>query len=107
MRLEAGAGGPARLGPVVVEADAGWRGGDIATLIDARAEPGDGACGLDLGDGESAGRIYKSVRRDARPEAAAHRGEPIQFLRAVEGRGRRRDIADRGIAECAGAHEGR
>src|SRR6516164_3212858 len=40
-------------------------------------------------------------------EATAQRREPIQFLRAVERRGRRRDVADRRIAERAGTNEGR
>src|SRR6516164_7143814 len=56
--LKAGARRPARLCAVVVEAEADGRSDEVAVIVDARAETCDRACGLDLGDGQSAGEIH-------------------------------------------------
>jgi hypothetical protein len=44
---------------------------------------------------------------DAGTEATAHRGEPIELLRAVEGRGHGCDVADQGVTDRAGTNERR
>src|SRR5262249_28825778 len=94
MGLEAGADGPAGLRLVVVKADADRREDRVAVVVDARHETGNGPCRLNLGDRESTSEISHGLRRDGSAQAAAHRAEPIQFLRAVEGRGYRPGIAD-------------
>src|SRR5262249_43618229 len=84
--LDTGARRPARFCPVVVEAEADRSNVGIAVAVE-RAEPGNDAGCLDLGNSKPAGEISHGIRRDARAEAAAHRAEPIQFLGAVEARG--------------------
>src|SRR5262249_7318884 len=84
--FDTGAGGPARPCPVVVEAEANRSNVGIAVAVE-RAEPRNDAGCLELGNSKPAGEIRQGLRRDGRAEAAAHRAEPIQFLRAVEARG--------------------
>jgi len=56
--LEAGPRRPARLGSVIVEAEADGRGDGVAVIVETRAETWDRARGLDLGDGQPAGEIH-------------------------------------------------
>src|SRR5262252_4236077 len=101
--FDTGAGRPARLCPVVVEAEADGSNVGIAAAVE-EAEPRNDAGRLDLGKRKPAGEIRHGLRRDGRAEAAAHRAEPIQCLRAVEARG---EVADARIADGAGTNEGR